>query len=121
MKLLYLLPLLLCSCLSYTRPIGSLGCGENKLTFHKVQLGSMTAPGQTVLVVEDASGKLTIGTPLGGNGILPGVPQAAGLAALGAGIAAARPHDTDVNSSVDNDITLRHPWVGPKPPRSRDR
>lgn len=74
--------LILTGC-SYTKPIGKVGSGTNQLKFYKVQLGSLSAPAQTLLVMEDASGKLSAYEPQAGNGVVPAVPQAAAVAYLG--------------------------------------
>lgn len=48
-----------------------------------MQLGSLSAPAQTLLIAEDSQGRLSTYEPQAGNGVIPAVPQAAAVAYLG--------------------------------------
>lgn len=113
--LLIVIALALTGC-SYTREIGVVGTKR----FTKVQLGSLTAPGQTLIVVEDTqTHSITLLTPMGGNGVVPAFLQAGGI--VGAGFA--------FGSALGESDTTIHNTVVDKPPappryppqRPRDR
>lgn len=102
---------------SYTRHIGTVGSKR----FTKVQLGSLTAPGQTLLVVEDTSThEITLMTPMAGNGVVPGLLQAGGI--VGGAIALGNIVDSDSDSSsttinIADDPPAPPMGVPPKPQR----
>lgn len=76
MRYLTVLLVLLTGC-SYVNTIGLVGSKR----FVKVQLGSLTAPGQTLLVIEDVNThEITMMTPVAGNGVVPSLLTAGGIA-----------------------------------------
>jgi hypothetical protein len=86
--------LLLVGC-SYVHPIGQVGA----LRFTKVQVGSLTAPAQTLIVVENTNnGHVEVTQPIGGNGILSAAVLAAG--GIGSSLAIADGIDSDQNIRI---------------------
>lgn len=77
--LLLLLPLFISSC-SYVHSFGQIG--PHKL--YKVQLGSIAAPGQTMVAMVDTNtGVVTFTAPIGGNGVIGSVVTSGGSVAMG--------------------------------------
>lgn len=114
---------------SYTRSIGTVGSKR----FTKVQLGSLTAPGQTLLVIEDTNThEVIITQPMGGNGMVPSLVQAGGIAGAAAALGNSLDRDhgdrTVVRTDVSNQIEVTDeapappivpPVKPPKPPKNR--
>ena len=118
MKVILLaLALLLTGC-SYTRHIGTVGTKR----FTKVQLGSLTAPGQTLIVIEDTNThEVTIMAPMGGNGVVPSLLTAGGIAggavALGSALESDNRNTTTINIADDPPSPLIPP--NNRPPANR--
>jgi hypothetical protein len=115
MKYLLCLLLFLTGC-SYTRTIGEVGSKR----FIKVQLGSLTAPGQTLLVIEDVkNGEITFMTPMAGNGVVPALLQAGGIA--GGAVALGNVLEADRTTVTITDDPPAPPVNPPKtrPPANR--
>lgn len=129
-----LLAMVLITGCSYVRPIGMVGSKR----FTKVQLGSLSAPGQTLLVIEDTNThEVIITQPMGGNGVVPSLIQAGGIvggaAALGNALdrnngdrttVVNNAGDTSVSTDVDNTVKIEDdppapPFSPSKPPKTR--
>lgn len=112
-------------CLSYTKKIGSIGCGTNEVVYYKLQLGSLVGESQTVIVMQRSDGTVEHPyPPIAGSGMMDTVPQAVGtgvgLSMIGYGIKHSRGDSTTVNSSsvVDSEVAPHinsQNFIGPRP------
>lgn len=130
----YCLLITLVSGCSYTHQFGQVG--PHKM--YKVQLGSISGPGQTMFALMNTNtGEVTFMSPMGGNGILSSVTVAGSIVAgsyfIGKGLEKSHGDSTTVNANAQAEsaaqsqaeannapvINIPDPPQGPLFPRNR--